>query len=205
MPVEYTQKHGGCAIVCGSAPSLHEDLAKAKELRPGAVVLGANFSARLVPEIDHVWTLHNEGVHLLKEKIGRKIYVHTRPREYRNGGGIWFCPAPERSWSQVDYYWPSLHWLNGSSGASAGLWAKHGMGFDEVILAGVQLSTDSQYYVKGYLNPDKEEQDYFSNEHSIMHYQDCMISFKEQGKYDGIYGMSGFPKGLLGAPLGLET
>jgi hypothetical protein len=204
VPVEYTQKHGGCAIVCGSAPSLHDDLAKAKELRPGATILGANLSARFVSEIEHIWTLHNEGVDFLKKQIDRKVFVHTRPRKFINGGGLWFVPAPDRSWNEVDYYWPSLYWLNGSSGPSAALWAKHGMGFDEVIMAGIQLSTDSQHYIKGYIDPKKEEQDRFADENTILHYQACMIAHKENGKYDGIYGMSGFPRGLLGAPPGLE-
>lgn len=200
MPVEYTQKHGGCAIVCGSAPSLHDDLAKAKELRPGATIVGANNTAELVPEIEHIWTLHNEGVHHIKQRAGRKIYVHTRPRKYSNGGGLWLTPAPQESWDQVDYVWRSLHWLTGSSGASAALWAKHGMGFDEVIMVGIQLSSDSQHYISGYLDPKKKEQDYFADQNSIEHWQACMISHRDQGKYEGIYAMSGFPAGLLGMP-----
>lgn len=200
MPVEYTQKHGGCAIVCGSAPSLHEDLAKAKELRPGATIVGANYTAQLVPEIEHIWTLHNAEAKKIKDKVGRKIYIHTRPRQYSNGGGLWLVPTPDEAWNEVDYVWKSLHWVTGSSGPSAALWAKHGLGFDEVIMAGIQLSTSSQYYVPGYLDPKKADRTLFAEEHNILHWQACVLAHYEQGKYQGIYSMSGFTAGLLGTP-----
>jgi hypothetical protein len=200
LPVEYTQKHGGCAIVCGSAPSLHEDLAKAKKLRPGATVLGANYTAQLVPEIEHIWTLHNAEAHIIKRRIGRKVYVHTRPRKYSNGGGLWLVPTPDEAWNEVDYVWKSLHWVTGSSGPSAALWAKHGLGFDEVIMAGIQLSTDAQHYVPGYMDTKKADKTLFAEEHNILHWQACMISHRDQGKYEGIYSMSGFTAGLLGMP-----
>ena len=200
MPVEYTQKHGGCAIVCGSSPSLHEDLAKAKELRPGATILGANNTAQLVPEIEHIWTLHNEGAHHIKRQAGRKIYVHTRPRKYSNGGGLWLVPTPDEAWNEVDYVWKSLHWVTGSSGPAAALWARHGLGFDEVIMAGIQLSTSAQNYVAGYLDPKKKDPDHFAGESNILHWQACVLAHYEQGKYQGIYSMSGFTAELLGTP-----
>lgn len=200
MPDKYTQKHGGCAIVCGSAPSLHEDLAKARELRPNATIVGANHVAELVPEIEHIWTLHNEGAHLIKRQAGRRVFVHTRPRKYSNGGGLWFLPTPDEAWNEVDYVWKELYWLTGSSGPSAALWAKHGMGFDEVIMAGIQLTPAAQNYVEGYLDPKKKGQDFFADENSILHWQACMVGHRDQGKYEGIYAMSGFPAGLLGMP-----
>jgi hypothetical protein len=179
---------------------LHEDLAKAKELRPGATVLGANYTAQLVPEIEHIWTLHNEGAHHIKRQAGRKIYVHTRPRKYSNGGGLWLVPAPDEAWNEVDYVWKSLHWVTGSSGPAAALWAKHGLGFDEVIMAGIQLSTSAQNYVAGYLDPKKKDPDHFADESNILHWQACVLAHYEQGKYQGIYSMSGFTAGLLGTP-----
>jgi hypothetical protein len=179
---------------------LHEDLAKAKELRPGAAILGANYVGELVPEIEHIWTLHNAETHKIKAKTGRKIYVHTRPRKYSNGGGLWLVPTPDEAWSQVDYVWPQLHWLTGSSGPTAALWAKHGLGFDEVIMVGIELSAGSQHYVQGYLDDKKTDKTLFAEENSIMHWQACMVGHKEQGKYEGIYAMSGFPAELLGAP-----
>jgi hypothetical protein len=44
----------------------------------------------------------------------------------------------------------------------------------------------------------------FAGDHNIEHWQACMIKHYDQGKMQGIYGMSGFPRGLLGAPPGLE-
>ena len=100
----------------------------------------------------------------------------------------------------MDYVWKDLYWLTGSSGPSAALWAKHGMGFDEVIMAGIQLTPAAQNYVEGYLDPKKKGRDFFADENSILHWQACMIGHRDQGKYEGIYGMSGFPAGLLGMP-----
>lgn len=205
MPVKYETKHGGCAILCGSAPCLYEDLAKAKELRPDAVILGVNFVGYLVPEVEHIWTQHTELAHKIKEKTGRPIKVHARPKEFRNGGGLWFLPAPDVSWEQVDYVWPDLTWVNGSSGGAGALWAKHGMGFDEVIMAGVLLQKGQNFYNEKYADTQFRGNGInFAGDHNIEHWQACMIKHSDQGKMQGIYAMSGFPRGLLGAPPGLE-
>ena len=205
MPVQYDSKHGGCAIVCGSAPSLHEDLAKAKELRPGATILGVNFVGLLVPEIEHIWTQHNEFAHKIKDKTGRPIKVHTRPKEYRSpGGGLWFNLAPDISWEQVDYVWPDLYWVNGSSGVAGAMWAKHGMGFDEVIMAGIQLSSSSLTYTPEYAATQFNGNGInFAGQHNIEHWQACLLSHHDKGLTKGVYSMSGYTRSLLGAPPGL--
>jgi len=206
LPVKYETRHGGCAIVCGSAPSLHEDLAAARKLRPDATILGVNFVGYLVPEIEHVWTQHHEFAHKIKEKTGRPIKIHSRPREYKNGGGLWLLPAADAAWDCVDYVWGDLAWVAGSSGAAGSLWAKHGLGFDEVIMAGIQLSLDSQVYTPAYADTQFRGNGVnFAEKNNIEHWQACLLSNKEKGLTKGIYSMSGFTRSLLGAPPGLET
>jgi hypothetical protein len=206
LPIQYDSKHGGCAIICGSAPSLYEDLAKARELRPDATVVGVNFVGYLVPEIEHIWTQHHEFAHKIQEKTGRPIKIHSRPREYKSGAGLWLLPASDGAWSCVDYVWPELAWVNGSSGAAGALWAKLGMGFDEVIMAGIQLSLESQVYTQAYADTQfRGNGTHFANESNIEHWQACLLGHKENGFTQGIYSMSGYTRSLLGAPPGLES
>lgn len=206
MPVQYETQHGGCAIVCGSAPCLHEDLAKAKELRPDAVVLGVNFVGYLVPEIEQVWTQHHELAHKIKSGTKRPIKIHSRPREYKAGAGLWVLPASDAAWQSVDYVWPELHWLKGSSGVAGALWAKLGMKFDEVIMAGIPLSSESQTYIQAYADTQfRGNGTSFADASSIEHWQACLLGHRDKGFTKGIYSMSGFTGGVLGAPPGLES
>ena len=56
MPQSYDVQHKGCAIICGAAPCVFEDLESALKLRPGATIVGVNNAAAIVPEIEHIWT-----------------------------------------------------------------------------------------------------------------------------------------------------
>ena len=123
MRERYSVKHEGAAIICGSAPCVFEDLERALELRPYATVVGVNNAGSMVPTIKHVWTQHNNLAKQYKDKA--EVKVHGRA----NIMGDW-----------TDYVWPSLNWVCGSSGVAGALWAKHGLGFDEVIMAGIPLS-----------------------------------------------------------------
>lgn len=206
MPVQYETHHGGSAIICGSAPCLYEDLEKARELRPDATVVGVNFVGYLVPEIEHIWTQHHEMAHKIKAGTGRPITLHSRPREYKSGAGLWELPAGDAAWSCVDYVWPELHWVNGSSGVAGALWARLGMKFDEVILAGIPLSADSLVYTQAYADTQfRGNGTKFATESNIENWQACLLSHRDKGLTQGIYSMSGFTKGVLGAPQGLES
>lgn len=197
----YTAKHKGCAILCGAAPCLFEDLDEAKKARPNATVLGIKFVAFLVPEIQHVWSQHIELVAKIKRAAGRAIKVHVRPKKFQNGtAATWYYPNNKEALDAVDYEWPSLHWVSGSSGFAGALWARHGMGFDEVIMAGIPMDPKDRSYVSGYGQKPKFDNNTYANEHQVDHWLQIIKRFQSEGKTEGIYSMSGKTKKFLGTP-----
>lgn len=202
--MQYDVKHSGTAILCGSATCLMEDLEGALSLRPNAVVLGVNYVPGVVPQVEHAWTQHNEFAISFKERVGRKIFLHSRSKNFGAG-------AAGATTKGIDYVWPDLDWVRGSSGGAGGLWAKHGLGFDEVIYAGVPLSEDTPGILEAYLDQEPSMRAVYKRRrpeaavpsytaHNIRGWQGVLLSFKEQGKMQGIYSMSGFTRGILGAP-----
>lgn len=200
MAVRYGEKHRGCAIICGAAPSLFEDLEKAKSLRPDATILGVNNVSPLVPEVTHIWTQHADHAEMFKEKAGRQIFVHSRPRQFNNGAGIWKLPVPDHKWAFVDYVWPDLSWVSGSSGVAGALWAKHGMGFDEVIMVGITLSNASRKYVGAYPSKPTKNDNNFAEDTQVDHWLRILKNIQLDGKTEGIYSMSGATRKVLGEP-----
>lgn len=186
--------------MCGAAPSLFEDLDEAKRLRPDAVILGVKYAASLVPEIEHVWTQHGEMTLQIKESAGRKIYVHARPRMVQTARGtVWYIPHSKEAYEAIDYVWPTLDYAKGSSGVAGALWARHGMGFDEVILAGIGLSYDDKTYASGY--PNKYQcGDAYANNGQVENWLRLLRAHMDAGRTDGIYSMSGNTANLLGRP-----
>lgn len=202
MAAVYEGSHKGCAIICGAAPCVFEDLEKARELRPGATILGVNNVAAMIPEVEHVWTQHSEHSEMFKENAGRTIYVHSRPRKFNNGAGLWMLPVPDHKWAFVDYEWPTLTWVVGSSGAAGALWARHGMGFDEVIMAGIPLSTDTLIYSDKYPSKPTQNNDQFAKDSQVSHWLKIFSNLVAEGKAKNIWSMSGATQKLLGAPVG---
>ena len=204
----YDVRHTGTAIIIGGGPDLHSDLEKARALRPGAMLLGVNFSASIVPGIQHVWTQHIEIAGKIKAQADVK--VHSRPRQFqvRVNGPVWHTGVSKAQEGEIDYLWPDLGWVAGSSGFSAALWARHGMGFNEVILAGIPLNKEARKYSPDYESvtraairpPAHDNEKHFSSLDSMEHWQQCIRNFTEQGKTAGIYSMSGFTREWLGAP-----
>ena len=196
----YPTKHRGCAIICGAAPSLFEDLSEARRLRPDSTVLGVKYAASLVPEIEHVWTQHGEMTLKIKQAAGRKIYVHARPRNYQTPRGtVWYLPHSKEAFEAIDYLWPSLPFAVGSSGVAGALWARHGMGFDEVIMAGIGLSADNLTYANGYPNGYSQHAGY-AKPNQVDHWLNILKRHHEEGLTDGIVSMSGATQKILGKP-----
>lgn len=197
---DYPIKHGGCAIICGAAPSLFEDLKAARQLRPDAAILGVKYAASVVPEIEHVWTQHGEMTLKIKSSAGRKIYVHARPRYMQTKRGmIWYLPHAKDAFEAIDYLWPGLPYAVGSSGVAGALWARHGMGFEEVIMAGIGLDCDSLKYVQGYPN-GYSQHDGYAKTNQVEHWLNILKRHQEEGLTVGIYSMSGATQKILGAP-----
>lgn len=185
--------------MCGAAPCVFEDLEFARALRPGSTILGVNNAAAMIAEIEHVWTQHAEHAEQFKHAAGRKIFVHSRSKRFTNGGGIWFLAVPKHKFAAVDYIWPELGWVAGSSGVAGALWARHGMGFDEVIIAGAPLSQNVLIYSDKY--PSKPTKGTgFAEPNQVDHWIQMLKHHKAAGKTNGIFSMSGATRNILGAP-----
>lgn len=176
------------------------DLAEARRLRPEAAILGVKYAASLVPDIEHVWTQHGEMTLKIKTATGRKIYVHARPKKYQTPNGtVWYLPHAKEAFEAIDYLWPSLPYAVGSSGVAGALWARHGMGFDEVIMAGIGLSADDLTYVAGYPNGYSQHAGY-AKPNQVDHWLGILRRHQEEGLTDGIVSMSGATQKILGGP-----
>lgn len=188
---QYSHRHQGTAIVCGASPRLFEDLANARALRPNAALLGCNEVPALVPEITHVWTQEARIGKIWRSKLKDGIFVHAAKGPQPGMEAIY----------DADYIWPELDWVCGTSGFSAGLWARHGMGFDEVILAGVSLSKNIGGYADGYPSAigAGANQPGYSDE-LFDHWMRQVRTHHKNGKTQGIYSMSGATAQLLGYP-----
>jgi hypothetical protein len=182
MRKRYQAKHEGTAIICGSAPCVSEDLEKALTIRPYATLLGVNNVGAMIDGIEHVWTQHNNLAQNYKENA--KVKVHAR----ENVMGDF-----------VDFVWPSLNWVCGSSGVAGALWAKHGMDFDEVIMAGIPLSLGNLAYSEKYPSKYTKEEG-FATDNQIDHWLSHLRTFHFQGKTAGIFSMSGSTSRILGMP-----
>ena len=203
MPLEYSTKHRGCAIICGASPSLFEDLEAARQLRPDATILGVKYAASLVPEIEHIWTQHGEMTLLIRTAANRPIIVHARPKTLQTTKGTaWHIPCKKEAYEAIDYIWPSLSYAVGSSGVAGALWARHGMGFDEVIMAGIGLTVSDKNYAAGYPNKYSKPEGYASSD-QIDNWVRILKQHQQEGRTEGIFSMSGKTKNILGAPIAL--
>ena len=207
MPQLYRDRHKGCALVMGAAPCVFEDLAAARALRPDAVMLGVNHAASVFPEIKHVWTQHQEIAPDIKAKAPG-VAIHARKNLTRNGTSIYFFGGKQAEVAFIDYHWPDLAWATGSSGFSAALWAKYGMGFDEVILCGVPLSPDNLRYSDEYRkystekwgDRDEPGDKYWARPGNFATWHARISRHITDGKTAGIYSMSGWTREKLGVP-----
>jgi hypothetical protein len=105
MPQPYDVQHKGCAIICGAAPCVFEDLENARKLRPDATIVGVNNAAAMITEIEHIWTQHPSDAQEYKKAAGKIIYIHSRPRNFDNGAGTWRLVVSDETWESIDYYW----------------------------------------------------------------------------------------------------
>jgi len=194
-------KHRGCAIICGASPSLFEDLEAARKLRPEATILGVKYTASLVPEIEHIWTQHGEMTLRIRAAVNRPIIVHARPKALQTAKGtVWHIPYKREAYDSIDYIWPSLSFATGSSGVAGAMWARHGMGFDEVIMAGIGLTTADKSYTAGYPNKYSKGDSYASTD-QIDNWVRILKKHQEDGKTEGIFSMSGKTRNILGEPI----
>lgn len=199
MPERYSSKHSGACLVVGYAPDVHWDVAAARALRPEAPLLGVKYAACLYEEIEHVWTQHLEQAADIKARAGRAIFVHARERVQQKKWGSMYVHG--KTDVGIDYIWSDLAWVSASSGIGAAMWARHGMGFDEVILCGVPL--ESGGYAPGVAAFKKIKGDAgksFVDAGALKHWHSVVREYIRCGKTAGIRSMSGWTREALGAP-----
>lgn len=200
-PKEYSVKHSGVCLVVGYAPDVHSDVARARELYPNAPMLGAKFAAGLYPEIVHVWTTHLEQAGEIKARAGHRVYVHARPKKVQRK---WTMHIYGKHEFDIDYTWPSLAWVSGSSGLAAALWARWGMGFDTVIMCGIPLEEGGYCKEVAAFKPLRGVRGVsFAPPNALKHWRQALLDYRDKGKMQGIYSMSGFTRDKLGEPDGV--
>lgn len=190
--------HRATALVIGYGPSVQSDLQMARRMRPDATLLGVKYAVAISPEIVHVWSQHAEQCADIRARAGRPIFVHVRKPEPRRRR---LLRALEPYESDIDYLWPALHWVCGSSGFSAALWARHGLGFSEAILCGVPLMAAGYTPEVAAFKPVAAEGGTsFIDLRVIVAWRELIGTYIKDGLADGITSMSGWTRDNLGAP-----
>lgn len=157
------------------------------------------YAASLVPEIEHIWTQHGEMTLKIRAAANRPIIVHARPKTMQTAKGtVWHIPYKKEAYEAIDYIWPSLSYAVGSSGVAGALWARHGMGFDEVIMAGIGLSSRNATYAAGYPNKLSHGTGY-ARADQIDNWVRILKQHQQEGRTNGIFSMSGRTRDILGA------
>jgi hypothetical protein len=184
--------------VVGYAPSVYQDVEAARRLRPNAMMLGVKYSCVLFPEIEHVWTQHLEQAKDIRAKAGRGIAIHGRPKMHQSRRIRWITAGKD---SDLDFAWPDLHWIYGSSGFGAALWARHGMGFDDVILCGVPMERGGYVAdIAAFKKPQADRGRSFAQPDVLQRWKGVIQGFAADGRAAGITSMSGWTREVLGAP-----
>jgi hypothetical protein len=199
----YTERHSGVAIYCGSAPCVFSDLEEAKKLFPNAPIYGANYTASMIPGIEHVWTQHDDIAQSIKDDAGKKIFVHTRFCQSMGPDGLWKQKHQRRVYDAVDYVWPDLDWVSGSSGVAGAYWLRHGMGYDQVIICGAPLDEDCLEYADQYAGSLKKRERQCAKKQNM---QQWLSALKRNvgPRTANIYSMSGATRRILGGPDGIR-
>lgn len=179
----------GPALVCGSAYSLGDDLARARALYPDAPVIAVSGASAHV-KADFLFTLH-------PRDFGKWIAAQRRLNDsfttHSSGsiGRLTKLGKPVRDYGDlVQYWWPDAR-SAGSSGWAARILARL-MGFDEVILCGVPIS-------QGKYAGDKMARDWNRLE-LVTHYQNAIL--RDTANHEGVRSMSGWTKEIFGEPDG---
>jgi len=170
------------ALVLGGASCMRDDLSRFGRLHPveDAVVIAVNDAGWAYPgRIDHWVTLHVE--HLSR-------WVSTRRELGRNMDfKTWTRRGPKsKQYQPTDHVLG--HWGKGSSGLFAVTVAQDGLALDKGVLCGVPMSTAGN--VSGKAEWPVEE---------VMLHRGGWVYHLDRIK-DNWRSMSGWTKGLLGAP-----
>jgi len=169
------------ALVLGGASCMRDDLSRFERMHPvdDAVIIAVNDAGWAYPgKIDHWVTLHVE--HLsrwvaTRRELGRNMDFET-----------WSRPGPKsRQHQPTDHVLG--HWGKGSSGLFAVTVAQH-LGFKRIVLCGVPMSTAGNVSGKSEWPVDE-----------VTLHREGWVYHLGRIK-DTVRSMSGWTKGILGAP-----
>ena len=166
---EYPIAHTGTALICGSADGLYDDIDGTGRL--GVTLIGVNGAP--------VRALHRFSVH----------WRNLRAKAWIQPGEVSHSVTPRDDAPWVNYWWPTVNDVAGSSGWAAAKMARL-MGFDEIILCGIPI--DDRAYTNG--RPARS----FEDQEILQGYRRAIEGDTEH--HSAIRSMSGWTRELLGAP-----
>jgi len=181
------------ALICGSAPCLHEDFEVASAMRPNAAVLVINEAGSVVRG-SHLITQHPEKAPWFRQRsLNPLITIHTgKPRDRALQPGI-------------DVYWPDCVTLATSGGSAIAIALR--MGFEKILLCGMPMNGGDGYFQGSALQQDEPRFGLESSESNyVQSYQNKLIEFtqNEPDVLDRVRSLSGFTRELFGAPEWVE-
>ena len=174
-------------LVCGFADTLHDDLARARALRPDASVIACNNAASAVKAFAIFSTHCRRGkldiwASAQRNYFGGDFEVHSHG--YANFDKL------QAAYPYVDYWWIDAKGV-GTSAWSAVKMARQ-MGFSEMILCGAPIER------RPYAN--KTMANDFRHAEVLKIYRDYIR--KDIMWHKGVYSMSGWTRKLFGEPSG---
>lgn len=179
----------GQALICGSAPTLVDDLELARLWMPEAAVIAVNESARIV-KADFLVTQHPEKALWFRSRsLDPDIEVHTGKSRER---------AVRYS---IDVYWPDCTTLATSGGSAIAIALK--MGFQKVLLCGMPMNGGDGYFRGSTMRRDEPRFGMESPDSEyIQGYKKKLVEFtkKQPEVLRIVRSMSGFTRELFGAP-----
>jgi hypothetical protein len=189
------EQQTGTLLIVGSAPSAHEDLARARALRPQAQVMAINGAGQVIEDIDHLLCGHVEKAQAFYDARMRKFpdskpfAVHGTYRDrYRDGKPVASC---------VTHLWKGV--ATGGTSAWVAVRIGKAMGFEERILCGCPMEATG--YVEG-------ESDGIGHDCARLGlgegrmFNNYRATFAKRAAEEGqgVFSMSGWSQSLLGAP-----
>lgn len=181
---DYPHRHSGTALVCGTAWTLKDDLAKAIRLRPNATIVGVNRTGQFV-KCDMLVSIDRK-----KAAGWRTLHEHRfGPLRYGYHGTKPTADSRTGDFPAVDYWWRNFD----GGGTSSWVAAKVALatGHDEVILCGVPMEPGP--YVDG------EQAESFSHENHLRNCRD-VISTRDAWMHPFVRSVSGWTAAMLGMP-----
>jgi hypothetical protein len=173
-------------LVCGFGPTLHDDLARARKLRPDAPAIAVNNAASAVKAFA-LFSLHyrigklDRWVAAQRKKFGDGFTVHSH-------GVPGSAEKLREFFPYVDHWWPDAKGTGTSAWAAAKMARQ--MGFSEIVLCGVPIARGA--YADGKFCKD------FRHKDVLAIYRDYIR--KDKAWHEGVRSMSGWTMRFFGAP-----